>query len=401
VGSSAALEVIGPGAVLESWNKRHRPGAPLVVVAASGGGIQASGWTAQVLTGLEEKCEDFHRNLALISAVSGGSLGAARFVDRYGANGSFPNQQQSLREIVERAERPSLSQIAWGLIYPDFLRTVLAIIVPRDDDRGVAMELGWRESAEDSLAGAQRSDWRRDLSHAAKPGVIFNATVAETGERLLLSTFDPPPEDINTKTTPLGRQDFVRLYGENADIGILTAVRLSASFPYVSPMPRADSTPDKPFHIADGGYYDNFGVVSALKWIERVATDNTNHLPPGTKIALLQIVAEPPGRVPAAQPWRWYRQGGAPVAALLAVRTSAQLGRNQDSILALQQRLQNPIPGAPSIEMHSFVLRPNQGATPLSWQLSREERKRITTAWENQTPAELQTVLTYLGCAAQ
>ncbi len=45
----------------------------LVVVAASGGGIQASGWTAQVLGGLQESIgEDFTKKTALISSVSGG-----------------------------------------------------------------------------------------------------------------------------------------------------------------------------------------------------------------------------------------------------------------------------------------------------------------------------------------
>jgi len=47
---------------------------PVVLIAASGGGIQAAAWTARVVTGLEE-VDGFRQRLRLISAVSGGSVG--------------------------------------------------------------------------------------------------------------------------------------------------------------------------------------------------------------------------------------------------------------------------------------------------------------------------------------
>ena len=56
----------------------------LIVVAASGGGIQAAAWTAQVLSGLDtENDGNFGPKVRLISAVSGGSVGAMYFVDAY------------------------------------------------------------------------------------------------------------------------------------------------------------------------------------------------------------------------------------------------------------------------------------------------------------------------------
>jgi hypothetical protein len=54
-----------------------------VVVAASGGGITASLWTARVLTALQgEVGTDFTRSIRLISSVSGGSVGTMYFLDR-------------------------------------------------------------------------------------------------------------------------------------------------------------------------------------------------------------------------------------------------------------------------------------------------------------------------------
>ena len=61
----------------QAFNASHRMAPedrPIVVVAASGGGITASLWTARVLTSLQREVgEDFTRSIRLISSVSGGS----------------------------------------------------------------------------------------------------------------------------------------------------------------------------------------------------------------------------------------------------------------------------------------------------------------------------------------
>jgi len=60
-----------------------KPGSAVIVVAASGGGIKAAAWTTRVLTGLEESNPRiFGGSIRLISAVSGGSVGAMYFVQR-------------------------------------------------------------------------------------------------------------------------------------------------------------------------------------------------------------------------------------------------------------------------------------------------------------------------------
>src|SRR5262249_24042526 len=66
-------------------------GAPqrtLVAVTAAGGGIQAAAWTARVLVGLHELYgDDFTRSICLLSAVSGGSVGALNYLDRWQRTG--------------------------------------------------------------------------------------------------------------------------------------------------------------------------------------------------------------------------------------------------------------------------------------------------------------------------
>src|SRR5262249_8105655 len=59
-----------------------------ILIAATGGGIQASAWTAQVLTGIAQSLppalqEQYARSIRLFSSVSGGGVGVMYFLDRY------------------------------------------------------------------------------------------------------------------------------------------------------------------------------------------------------------------------------------------------------------------------------------------------------------------------------
>ena len=73
--------------------------------------------------------------------------------------------------------------------------------------------------------------------------------------------------------------EFFRLFGEEGrdKLKLATAVRMSATFPYVT---SAVTLPvDPPRHVVDAGYYDNYGVNLAAAWIasHRVwITNNTS-----------------------------------------------------------------------------------------------------------------------------
>jgi hypothetical protein len=91
----------------------------LVVVTASGGGIHASGWTTQVLAGLQEMLgEDFTQSIGLISSVSGGSVGSMFFLAYCEENGCI--KQENLTQVVQDSVKDGLGSLGWGLVYQDF-----------------------------------------------------------------------------------------------------------------------------------------------------------------------------------------------------------------------------------------------------------------------------------------
>jgi hypothetical protein len=289
---------LGPRAILQPLADSHREN--LIIVAASGGGILAAGWTAQVLTNLHWAYPDFARELRLISAVSGGSVGAAHYVNSVSEIRGLSGGQKraALREIAEDAMRSSLAATSYGVAFPDFKRAIFPFFADEEFDRARLLEIDWRRIANcrkriAKTAGARPdfrdfcrktpeteqerlvwfSQWRRDIQSGEKPAVIFNATVMETGERIAITPLlslqsdwpgrmtYPPRHDhaqtlsefLSAKRKTEAKHDPAKANGietkspscsnrgyENGyDIDVWTAARLSATFSYVSPAARA------------------------------------------------------------------------------------------------------------------------------------------------------------------
>lgn len=272
----------------------------LVVVAASGGGIQASGWTTQILAGLQnEMGREFTKRIGLISSVSGGSVGTMfylnKFKDGIVDESKQDNQKSNKDKMLENATDDWLTSVGWGLAFPDLFRFIgfppeAFAKIPyvgnkwpnaqefKYLDRGYALEKDWLRTLqkEETL-----DDWYKQAKAGEIPIPVFNSTIVENGRRFLISPlkFSPrkmsdylEPEKLNDKINNLQQTekkgqltieeineleelkfikqsrvfDFRTLYSncgtskapKMCTIDVTTAARLSATFPYVSPSAR-------------------------------------------------------------------------------------------------------------------------------------------------------------------
>lgn len=432
-----SVEQLDPKRAFEAW-RREKPMqkyATPVVVFGSGGGARAALWTAKVLTGLQQELgPEFASSIVLISAVSGGSMGAMYYVDAFTEDG--PPTTLQLEAIVTAAAHPSLAPVAWGLVYPDLWRLVWWLPILRNHrltDRGWALETTWaqqldvvaaarNETSPGSTRIGQNGDsgqasvrtlgqWQTGVEEGWRPAVIFNATTVETGERFLFASFDVPC-DWKTKT-------FHRFYA-GYDVPVTVAARMSATFPYVTPAARADVprnwsaapgsvacpydenvdsssnvSTDNP-HLADGGYFDNDGVVSGLEWLESVWLDSErqNRDPnlDTNRLLIVQIPASPvDGGATSATKKRaertrrgWLYSVGGPLITLLNVRSATQLERGQAEIRRFIEFYNSR-----NIQVvHCVFDLRAPGMSVLSWQLSSAEELGIRDAWGNEINAE-------------
>lgn len=355
------------------WKERYGEEAPaLVLVSASGGGITASLWTAHVFSRLQEECPGVLDAAHLISSVSGGGVGAMYVLDAY------ERGEQDFDGAVTKAGTSSLSASAWGLAYPDFWRS-FSIRHPFDRmlDRAWAMERAW----ERTLGRDQPptlAEWGDKAREGEMPVLLFNATVSETGERFLMPTLqlrsilgceDPDGECDD------GKETLETLHGGH-DMSVVTAARLSATFPFVSPIARAwgvDPQDGRAFHIADGGYYDNFGVVSLVEWLS-VLLEEAEPI----KVVILEIRAypSPPKERKARDRAGWLYASAGPLTTMLRVRTSSQMARNELEFRLIEKLGREMWDGKKfGIERIHFPL--NIEDPPTSWQLSPRQKKDI------------------------
>jgi hypothetical protein len=366
-----------------------REGAKVILVAANGGGIQASAWSARVLTGIEAGCRgsgdcggrSFARSIRVISAVSGGSVGVMHFANAYGKYGAkvgeLPNDE-ALEQIVKLAGRSSLDGVAWGLVYPDFLRTVAPLLseVPFfwKTDRGRALEFEWQRGVD---LKARLGEWRNDAMAGNRPGVVFNATMVDSGRPLLFSTIE---HGQNLSVAKI----FDRLYA-GYDTPVTSAVRVSATFPYVTPAARAHrdgkrDLSDAEYHVVDGGYYDNYGMAALVECLDNELEKQAVDV---TELMVVRIHSMPVVNSPDQSPRSgrgFFFQLGAPVVALDNVRDAGQLSHSNVEFDLLQKRWHERAGRRVDIELATFEY-PYYDA-PLSWHLTNRQMQDIEKAWK-------------------
>jgi len=424
----------------------------LVVVCASGGGIQATGWTVKVLTGLQELLgPSFTLATGLISSVSGGSVGTMYYLDQFEENKEehkkdsaeswyFPKKEY-FEDIFQRATLDSLGAVGWGLAYPDLFRflglPLFNLIFPKIN-RGWAMESYWKQqlNKQDTFL----STWQEQIMEGNLPIPVFNATTVEDGYRLLISPMNFIGKDkknyekqVEQNSKQQDEQELIKyardfnIVYKDFDLHIATAARLSATFPYVSPTCCAyidnkcisncsnqDIKKLQTYHIADGGYFDNSGVLTAVEWLDQLLEEDKE------EVKRVLIIVINPFPVPVPDSGSKPSQGDnkiplksvlsnsfsgimnaaiSPIMTLFKVRNSTLNARNYKELDLLKDAYEYKNKKDKKDKGRIKILRINYSQkidknfkadknfkidenTPLSWKLTKQQKESLKTAWE-------------------
>jgi hypothetical protein len=363
----------------------------VILVACNGGGIQSAAWTAKVLTELDRysrtieglSADLFARSVRAISSVSGGSVGAMHFAAAYQKDGGLPSENTALEDVNLHSQASSLNDIAWGLVYPDLWRTLTPFLWTRFSDRGNALERSLVRAL--PSAAEPLSSWRELVASGERPANLFNATLTESGGRFLISNadFEKPHEACS---------QFYDLY-KGRDLAVVTAARLSATFPFVTPAARPEDKSVPRFHVVDGGYYDNYGMATLAEWLQEGLDGAAN---PIRRVLVLQIRGFPPDP-PDRPDWKhgWFYQLYAPLETMVHARSCGQLAHNDIEFDLLRKVChRNGIDVDTAI--FQFQAEPGIGSPPLSWHLTKRQKDMIDRVWEQVGPQgciKLQTFL--------
>ncbi len=245
-----------------SWEEVNRDNNdPLVLVAAAGGGLRATYWTAVVLGHLEDNSQQFHKKLFAISGVSGGSLAGVMYNAALRSTKGNADAKKFQGNLLSAMSKDFLAPTVTAMLYGDLMQRFLPLAI--FSDRAQALEKGWESGfksayTEDSAFTLNKPF--RELFVLAEedqwlPNLLLNGTSQETGKRIITSSLT-----IDQNIFP-DAYDFYKLNDGKA-IAASTAAHNSARFTYVSPAGVINTDKHMSGHIIDGGYFENYGATT-------------------------------------------------------------------------------------------------------------------------------------------
>ncbi len=251
--------------ILDKWRAGFGESKPkMVLITASGGGQRSALWTTKVLQSADSVLNgNLMKNTVLMTGASGGLVGAGYYRDRYWS-------EQNKAVDLDAVGRDVLNPIIFSLFVNDiFVRTgtfeFAGHYYPKD--RGYAFEQRLMENL--SLEDRKLADYYSAEQNAEIPILVMAPTVVNDGRKLYLSSqsvsfFNTGHDLVDVKQQGV---DFRRLLTkQGADsLRFLSALRMSATFPYITPNVTLPTQP--PIEIADAGISDNFGVADALTYL--------------------------------------------------------------------------------------------------------------------------------------
>jgi hypothetical protein len=271
---------------------RDAAGRPhFLVVATAGGGIRAAYWTGIVLGQLHDDPERLDRDMFAISSVSGGSIGAVF----YRALRSVAYACSFRQSAAMLATADDLSPTLLRFLSTDTLQKFLPFIhVP---DRAAALEASfeadWRigaprqecpiKSEDGNLLAAPFHRFWANQAETALPALFINATSVHRGRRMIASTLA-----FNQEEESVDFPDAVDLVAAPLNFTVSSAAGISARFPFLGPAGIVENRKGQRDELVDGGYFENFGAVTALDIVDRIAAKT-----PDACITLLQISNDP------------------------------------------------------------------------------------------------------------
>lgn len=267
------------------------------IVAAEGGGLRAAYWTAKILQLLDEhQAADakgdpthasFSQSVFAVSTISGGSLGTVAYYESQLVKGGSCNPDDFLFQYLgDDHLSPVIASFAFGnafqWIWPFRIGSV---------DRAKAFEANmserWRVALDDAKCPTATRNvfdapyspvtFAPDASEPYIPFMFMNSTNVEAGKRFIFATSAQPDLDVRRdQVQDIYALDTYWAFDPKSKLGlqaipVRTAVRLSASFPLVTPAGTFYEHPATAAYnrgrlwgrLVDGGYFDGTGLTTA------------------------------------------------------------------------------------------------------------------------------------------
>jgi hypothetical protein len=358
-------------ACLNIWKEKTGQEKPkMIFVNTGGGGLKMTLWTYYALACIDSiSNQKFVKNVRMFSGASGGTIGAAYFRELYRKRNTDTLLNLLDTTRVSRLSNDILNPILLSLVSRDWFLNSNLFPTNIKMDRAYEFEKYLNKNTENAL-NIPLSTYINDEKNADIPLLIISPTIINDGRRLLISA-----SDISYMTTPErsglfessmpDNLEFRKIYKNfNADsLNILSALRMNATFPYISPVVTMPGLPE--YKIMDASIIDNYGLSISLKYLNTFRSwikENTSG------VIFVQISEE---EKTSFQENTLFGELVKPITAVFGNFFNMQIYNNAKIIDFSRYFVNN------DIEFINITLPKGDNPIPLSWHLTKKEKERI------------------------
>lgn len=369
--------------VLENWKARNSTDEKprLLIQCVSGGGQRAALWSVIAMQKADSVLNgELMNQMFLITGASGGMVGAAYYRELYHQKSSNGQLNLLSPKWAENMGKDNLNPIIFSLVVNDTffkLRNFEYFGNYFRKNRGYMFENSLNANLE-SVFTKRLADYEVSEHSAEIPMLLLSPTIANDGRKLYIS---PLPVSYMTSNPDhpgnirgIDFRDYFGTHGAD-DVSLLTGLRMSASFPYITPTLSLPSEPR--LEIMDAGISDNFGISDAIffvqtfrEWLE----ENTSG------VVLLVIRDTEKFKEPKAKPNAGIvSRFTAPISSVYNNLAGIQDLNNDRQLQSVKTWFEAPF----DIVELEYGGDKNGGRASLSWHLTSKEKETIRQAIDN------------------
>jgi hypothetical protein len=263
--------------MLQNWRKKFPDDKKpkMVFLCVSGGGKRAALWALNALQTADSMTNGkLMENSILITGASGGLIGASYFRELKLREKLGEDSKPYANSHRDRISTDNLNPLIFSLLANDLFVGFTKFEYAHNyylRDRSYTFEEQLNQITE-GLMDKPITAYSEYETRAVIPMVILTPTIVNDGRKLYIAS--RPVSFMNADVlnfpnysfTKYSGVDFHRLFANQGgqNIRFLSALRMSATFPYITPNTTLPTSP--PIQIMDAGISDNFGLSDAVRF---------------------------------------------------------------------------------------------------------------------------------------
>ncbi len=267
--------------ILEKWKEKNTGNATtrpkMIFIGVTGGGLRSASWTVKVMQHLDSLTQgQLLDQTVLMTGASGGMLGLSYMRELHLRRQLKQRVDFYSDEHFENISTDLLNSLAFTMVSNDLFLPLTQFKVGEHlyrKDRGYILEQQFNENT-DNILDKPISAYREAEREGMIPMMFLTPSIVNDARRLIISAQPVSYMMI----APLGIEypdlvevdavDFGWLFEEQEADSLLftSALRMSATFPYILPNVHLPSQPE--IEAVDAGFLDNYGLLSAARFIQ-------------------------------------------------------------------------------------------------------------------------------------